>query len=579
MVRCRRHVTVLLSLLAAVALAGAAQAASQMFPSKRQARGLSAYLVKPTEGMDAVPEGWTRITSRSFGNSALAGECLTPKAKAAPCTTTSTALPRADYVVSILVRGKGRARLKGAAEWTEFAAEPSNYYRWIEIGEAKGADRVSVELAPPAAGGQRTFWYGGLLAEGSAVPVVPVAKVFDKLRKGRRVTVVLLGDSVTENSGGTGGGASKFERGNPGLMLAFLRETSGTEPAYITHRSPPAWPADRKGQPEKIPTVEIGGKVYYDSRIELDASKPVRLVNLGKGGAAANWGWSRMDDLCIDQDYIDRSKPAGQRRESVRHGLAHYKPDLVIVNFGTNDVNGSHAKWTVEDYLFHMKVLATNIQQRFGAAVILSAPHKWTSGVHLFPHLQPQMVEALRRYCAATGFALADVYNEYPAGLYDGIHPRDAGHTCIADAYKKAIRGEPSAPAIKARVSAADLADNGDGTVTLAASGLMWTRDANLAGGAKTPQEAAEFLKAMNAEKTFGHDDWRLPTRDELLGLVDPSERRPALPRGHPFTNVVGWYQTSNGTWGVDLPTGVPYAPSGRAKGRVGFIWPVRTAK
>jgi len=35
-----------------------------------------------------------------------------------------------------------------------------------------------------------------------------------------------------------------------------------------------------------------------------------------------------------------------------------------------------------------------------------------------------------------------------------------------------------------------------------------------------------------------GKDDWRLPSLDELNSLVDVTQTNPALPLGHPFTNV-----------------------------------------
>ena len=569
----RKRIAVAVMAAMVVALsAGPSVAGSQMFPVKKGSRGLSAYLVKPTEGLgEGSPAGWKKITSLSYGNAALADECLTPESKDAACTTTSYVLPKSDYVVSVLMRGEGRARLQGSAEWTALKSAADNRYAWVELGTVKEATQVVVEVA---SSGAKVFFYGGLLAEGQVLPVVPVAKVVEKLKAGGPATVVLLGDSVTENSGGKGGGSSSFEKGNPGLMLALLKQLSGGEVDYLAHREPPSWAGGK--DPTKIPTAEVEGKAYYDSRIELDASKKVHLVNLGKGGAASDWGWSRMGEVLIDNDYLDTKLPKEQHKDTVRFGLARYKPDVVFINFGTNDVNGVHGKWMVEDYLFHMKVLATNIQQRFGSAVVLSTPHKWTQGVHLGSHRQPAMVLALRAYCKATGLALADVYNEYGPGENDGIHPRDAGHKHIADAYGKALLGQASAPAIQARFTAAEMKDNGDGTVTVGGA-LMWTRDTQASGGPVAAEKAAETVAAMNAAKKLGHDDWRLPTRDELAGLVDMTESNPALPKGHPFVNVTGWYATSEGTWGVDMPSGVMYQAAGKATDRQVGVWAVRT--
>jgi hypothetical protein len=77
-------------------------------------------------------------------------------------------------------------------------------------------------------------------------------------------------------------------------------------------------------------------------------------------------------------------------------------------------------------------------------------------------------------------------------------------------------------------------------------TGLVWTRDANLADFPLSWQEALDYVTAMNKEKAFGYSDWRLPNRRELRSLMSHQTRKPALPEGHPFTNVfLGWYWTS----------------------------------
>jgi len=52
---------------------------------------------------------------------------------------------------------------------------------------------------------------------------------------------------------------------------------------------------------------------------------------------------------------------------------------------------------------------------------------------------------------------------------------------------------------------------------------------------------------------------WRLPTIQELASLVDSTRSNPALPAGHPFSNVQSFYYWSattnaadaSGAWGV----------------------------
>jgi len=85
--------------------------------------------------------------------------------------------------------------------------------------------------------------------------------------------------------------------------------------------------------------------------------------------------------------------------------------------------------------------------------------------------------------------------------------------------------------------------DNGDGTVTDSLTHLMWEKksdDGSLhdkdleivwwpRGDAMT---VTQWLEALNGENKLGfaqHRDWRLPTRNDLLGLVDSTRVDPAV--------------------------------------------------
>jgi len=64
-----------------------------------------------------------------------------------------------------------------------------------------------------------------------------------------------------------------------------------------------------------------------------------------------------------------------------------------------------------------------------------------------------------------------------------------------------------------------DLRDNGDGTVTDRATGLVWSKDDS--GTGMNWQSALAWVQKMNAAKFLGHDDWRLPNVKELQSIVD----------------------------------------------------------
>ena len=94
--------------------------------------------------------------------------------------------------------------------------------------------------------------------------------------------------------------------------------------------------------------------------------------------------------------------------------------------------------------------------------------------------------------------------------------------------------------------------DNGDGTVTDNLTGLMWTKDANVADAMGGFQWALDYVAGMNSgsNENFGYTDWRVPNIRELMSLIDYGMFKPVLSTGHPFTDVQGnfnnlYYHTS----------------------------------
>jgi hypothetical protein len=100
--------------------------------------------------------------------------------------------------------------------------------------------------------------------------------------------------------------------------------------------------------------------------------------------------------------------------------------------------------------------------------------------------------------------------------------------------------------------------DNSDGIVTDNLTGLIWLKQANhkhTSGetGLVYWQDALDFCNTLQSGQcglTDGSSsgDWRLPNINELHSLVDAGESNPALPSGHPFTNVMTYYYWSSTT-------------------------------
>ncbi|MDO5675340.1 MAG: DUF1566 domain-containing protein [bacterium] len=111
-------------------------------------------------------------------------------------------------------------------------------------------------------------------------------------------------------------------------------------------------------------------------------------------------------------------------------------------------------------------------------------------------------------------------------------------------------------------------------------TGLLWLRNADFFDFPMQWQEAEARIQEMRAEEAFGRSDWRMPTRQELRSLVDHGASRPALPEGHPFTNIfLGWYWTSTDAaiapgyaWRLQIEGGRMFFGN---KAEESFLWPV----
>jgi hypothetical protein len=79
------------------------------------------------------------------------------------------------------------------------------------------------------------------------------------------------------------------------------------------------------------------------------------------------------------------------------------------------------------------------------------------------------------------------------------------------------------APPAQLQTALATFTDNGDGTVTDDATGLMWVKEPDTIGGVWQPGLLVQWWDALKNCETLvyaGYDDWRLPNVRELESLV-----------------------------------------------------------
>jgi len=62
-----------------------------------------------------------------------------------------------------------------------------------------------------------------------------------------------------------------------------------------------------------------------------------------------------------------------------------------------------------------------------------------------------------------------------------------------------------------------DLVDNNDGTVTDRATGLMWEKNGS---SFLSNRRAKKYIEQLNGQRFAGHQDWRMPTVEELASLL-----------------------------------------------------------
>ncbi|WP_165424332.1 DUF1566 domain-containing protein [Pseudoxanthomonas winnipegensis] len=97
------------------------------------------------------------------------------------------------------------------------------------------------------------------------------------------------------------------------------------------------------------------------------------------------------------------------------------------------------------------------------------------------------------------------------------------------------------------------------------ASGLMWAVESM--GDPKDADDGisqAECVQRCTELRLLGHGDWRLPTRAELVGLIDDTRHEPAIdtslfprvkPRWHWTSTPAAWSASS--AWGVSFYLGL----------------------
>lgn len=128
--------------------------------------------------------------------------------------------------------------------------------------------------------------------------------------------------------------------------------------------------------------------------------------------------------------------------------------------------------------------------------------------------------------------------------------------------------------------------DNGDGTISDLASGLMWSQDDS--GDGMEWEAALAWVQEMNESNYLGYDDWRLPNAKELQSIVDYTRSPDATNSAaiDPIFNITAitneagqldfptfWTSTTHARGGPQTGFAAVYVAFGRAMGHMQGAW------
>ena len=143
-------------------------------------------------------------------------------------------------------------------------------------------------------------------------------------------------------------------------------------------------------------------------------------------------------------------------------------------------------------------------------------------------------------------------------------YPRDRGRRGASQQFVRYVRGNP-------KYGVNDFVDNGDGTITDRATGLMWMKTDS--GKKLNWKQALAYAEKL---EHAGRSDWRLPNAKELQSIVDyarapdarkRSSRGPAIDPIFKVTKTESWCWTSTSHLEHGRCTAAAYICFGQAGG------------
>jgi len=165
--------------------------------------------------------------------------------------------------------------------------------------------------------------------------------------------------------------------------------------------------------------------------------------------------------------------------------------------------------------------------------------------------------------------------------------PRSGQTTSYASGDDGAVMAGLAAPSPRFSTANGRVVDN--------LTGLIWLQNANCTetiNGVAKGSGSLTWLHALNLSNSLAAgkcgltdgssaSQWRLPTRKELQTIIDASKSNPAVPAGHPFSNIqISSYWSSTTYAGSTTFAWFTYLGDGSVdsdyKTSTRYVWPVK---
>lgn len=239
-------------------------------------------------------------------------------------------------------------------------------------------------------------------------------------------------------------------------LTAALGVATALPAAAATSTGPPS-SAVRAAAPSPVRLMPLGNSITWGVGSPSGNGYRSFLWNqLAAGGYAPDFVGSGRGGTMSDPDNEGHS---GWRIDQISgiadSVLARYRPNVVTLEIGTNDLNGNYQIPTAPDRL---RALIDRITRAVpDATVLVGTVIVSTSGTAeanrpAFNAKLPGIVQA--QQAAGKHVRLVDMSALTPADLADSLHPNDNGFRKMADAFNAGVRAADAAGWIKPPVSA-----------------------------------------------------------------------------------------------------------------------------